>query len=241
MNQVKILYFATLKDAAGVSQHTFSLPEGADVAMLKEKLSESYPKLELALPNAVIAVNQNFALDDMLIPPNAEIAIFPPVSGGSQSAPSITEVTTQPLDLHQLVAELVQPSSGAVCLFVGVVRGKTRLEIDNLQTQVIETEKLTYEAYHNMADAKLKQVEAEMRERYPSIEGVGIIQREGEFSPGEMTVVVACSAPHRNMGIFEAARFGIERLKQIVPVWKKETRPNGSAWIEGGYHPQKGD
>jgi len=85
------------------------------------------------------------------------------------------------------------------------------------------------------------QVADEIRSQWPSVEGIVIIQRVGRLEPGTPTVLIACSAAHRDTGAFEAARYGIDRLKEIVPVWKKEISPDGETWVEGDYHPQKGD
>lgn len=141
-------------------------------------------------------------------------------------------VTTEALDLDQLVAEITRPTTGAVCLFTGVVRGRT---------QEHETAFLEYEAYEPMARAKLQQVADEIRGRWPSVEGIAIVQRLGHLDPGTPTVLIACSAGHRDDGAFEAARYGIDRLKQIVPIWKKEVGPDGQEWVEGGYRPTAED
>ena len=85
------------------------------------------------------------------------------------------------------------------------------------------------------------QVADEIRERWPSVEGIAIVQRIGPLDPGTPTVLIACSAGHRDTGVFEAARYGIDRLKEIVPVWKKEIGPNGEEWVEGHYTPDDAD
>jgi MoaE-MoaD fusion protein len=146
--------------------------------------------------------------------------------------PTLLDITTEPIDLNALQASVTTPRDGAVVLFTGTVRGKTG---DAL------TQQLEYEAYHDMAVAKLQQVADEMRERFAGIHGIALIQRVGPMAIGEPTVAVVVSAGHRGDGAFEAARYGIDRLKQIVPVWKKETRPDGSSWIEGDYQPEPGD
>ena len=92
-----------------------------------------------------------------------------------------------------------------------------------------------------MALAKMKQVAAEMRARWSKVEGIAIIQRLGKLEVGDSTVLCACSAPHRDDGCFEAARYGIDRLKEIVPVWKKEVAADGETWIEGDYQPSAAD
>ena len=92
-----------------------------------------------------------------------------------------------------------------------------------------------------MAESKLRQVADEMRSKFPGVHGVALVQRIGLLEAGEPTIAVVASSAHRGDGAFEAARYGIDRLKQIVPVWKKEIRPDGSAWIEGDYIPRQGD
>lgn len=92
-----------------------------------------------------------------------------------------------------------------------------------------------------MAEAKMRQIADEIRERWPVVKGVAIIQRIGRLYPETPTVLVACSAAHRDTGIFEAARYGIDRLKEIVPVWKKEVGPDNETWVEGEYTPKPGE
>src|SRR5439155_1294872 len=123
---------------------------------------------------------------------------------------------------------ITSPETGAVCIFSGAVRGQTKVGADKL-----ETTRLEYEAYEPMAVVKMQQVAAEIRERWPLVQGIAIVQRIGRLEVGEPTVLIACAAGHRDQGCFEAARYGIDRLKEIVPVWKKEVRPDGSSWVEG--------
>ncbi|MCH7567421.1 MAG: molybdenum cofactor biosynthesis protein MoaE, partial [Nitrospirae bacterium] len=92
-----------------------------------------------------------------------------------------------------------------------------------------------------MAEAKLQQVSDEIRKEWPAVEGIAIVQRLGHLEPGTPTVLIACSAGHRDTGVFEAARYGIDRLKQIVPIWKKEVGPSGEFWSEGEYRPEPMD
>lgn len=146
--------------------------------------------------------------------------------------PTIVRITTDPIDLNALQQAVTTPCDGAVVLFTGTVRGVTGAE---------RTEKLEYEAYTEMALAKLRQVADEMRAKFALIHGIALVQRVGEMAVGEPTVAVVVSAGHRGDGAFEAARYGIDRLKQIVPVWKKEMRPDGSTWVEGDYTPSRGD
>jgi molybdopterin synthase catalytic subunit len=116
-------------------------------------------------------------------------------------------------------------------VFTGMVREETARDRPHRTTY------LEYEAYPEMAREKMMQVAEEIRVRWPGVEGIGLVQRLGRLAPGTPTVLIACTAAHRDTGVFEAAKYGIDRLKQIVPVWKKEVGPEGEAWVEGTHHP----
>ena len=150
--------------------------------------------------------------------------------------PTIVAITQDELDLNDLVAQITLPSTGAACSFTGMVRGESHR--DGLPP---ETDYLEYESYIPMAEVKMRQVADEIRQRWPTIEGIAIIQRIGRLYPRTPTVLIACTAAHRNTGVFEAALYGIDRLKEIVPIWKKEVSPNGEIWIEGDNKPQPGE
>jgi molybdopterin synthase catalytic subunit len=152
-----------------------------------------------------------------------------------QSPITIYQVTNDEIDLNHLVASITFPTTGAACIFTGMVRGVTTRRDPHT------TEHLEYEAYVPMAEAKMKQVADEIREKWPVVEGIAIVQRIGRLEPGTPTVLIACSAAHRDTGVFEAARYGIDRLKEIVPIWKKEVGPSGEEWVEGGYAPTPND
>ncbi|MEA3350857.1 MAG: molybdenum cofactor biosynthesis protein MoaE [Chloroflexota bacterium] len=143
-------------------------------------------------------------------------------------SPTIIKITEKELDINDLLAKITLPSTGAICSFTGLVRGQT-----NRDGFPSETKYLEYEAYIPMAEAKLKQVAEEIRARWPAIQGIAIVQRIGRLYPETPTVLIACAAAHRDTGAFDAARYGIDRLKEIVPVWKKEVGPEGEAWVEG--------
>ena len=232
--KINVLFFASFKEKAGVSRSTLELPEEATVAELKSRLVEVYPQLGGLIDRSVISINQEFAFAGDVVPPDAEVALFPPVSGGSEF-PTILQVVTEPLDLDDLIAQITLPSTGAACLFTGMVRGKTE------RGEPHTTSALEYEAYVPMAEAKLAQVAEEIRQRWQAVEEIAIVQRIGMLQAGTPTVLVACSAAHRDTGVFEAARYGIDRLKEVVPIWKKEIGPDGEEWIEGQYQPKRGD
>lgn len=149
--------------------------------------------------------------------------------------PTICAITESEIDLNDLLARITLPSTGAAAIFTGMVRGIT------LRGDAHETEYLEYESYVPMAEAKMKQVAKEIRERWADVEGIAIVQRIGRLYPKTPTVLIACTAAHRDTGVFEAARYGIDRLKEIVPIWKKEIGPNGEEWVEGDYIPKPGE
>ncbi|RPH61733.1 MAG: molybdenum cofactor biosynthesis protein MoaE [Chloroflexi bacterium] len=149
--------------------------------------------------------------------------------------PEIFSITEDELDLDALLDAITLPSTGAAAIFTGMVRGVTSRDNPH------ETVYLEYEAYKPMAEAKMKQVADEIRARWPTVEGIALVQRIGKLYPRTPTVLIACTSPHRDTGVFDAARYGIDRLKEIVPVWKKEVGPQGEEWVEGDYIPKPGE
>jgi len=236
---LEVLFFATLKERTRGKKTTVSLPVGSKVRDLKDKIASDYPDAAFVLPTCLVSINREFTAEDDELPDGAEVALFPPVSGGSEdflpNNPTIIAVTETVLDINQLLEGLSLPTTGAACVFTGLVRERTSRELQ------IHTEYLEYEAYHRMAEEKMRQVAQEIRQKWPSIEGIGIVQRIGKLFPGTPTVLIACTAAHRDTGVFEAAHYGIDRLKQIVPIWKKEVGSEGKAWVEGDYFPEAGE
>jgi len=145
--------------------------------------------------------------------------------------PTITLITENELDLNNLLSQIALPSDGAIAMFTGLVRGVTSRDHPH------ETNYLEYEAYQPMAEVMMKQLADEIRARWNTIEGIAIVQRIGRLYPCTPTIFIACASPHRDTGVFDAARYGIDRLKQIVPIWKKEIGPNGEEWVEGDHLP----
>jgi molybdopterin synthase catalytic subunit len=149
--------------------------------------------------------------------------------------PTIISLTESELDLDGLLGQITLSTTGAASIFTGIVRGQSSSN-DGKDTAYLE-----YEAYQTMAESKMRQVAEEIRQKWPSVEGIAIIQRIGKLFPGTLSTLIACTSAHRNTGVFEATRFGIDRLKEIVPIWKKETGPDGEEWVEGHYHPKPGE
>jgi len=150
-------------------------------------------------------------------------------------SPTIIFLTESELDLDTLLARITLPTTGAAAIFTGMVRGQTS------RGDAHETAYLDYEAYQPMAETKMRQVADEIRQKWPTIAGIAIVQRIGRLYPGTPTTLIACTSAHRNTGVFEAARYGIDRLKEIVPVWKKEIGPQGEEWVDGHYRPKPGE
>jgi molybdopterin synthase catalytic subunit len=184
--------------------------------------------LAQAAAHTIASLNRDFVEMDTPLSEGDEVALFPPVSGGSGADDDKFAVTFDPIGLDEMQAKVLKPETGAVAVFSGVVRNVSAGK---------EVEHLEYEAYQEMAVAKLRQVAAEARAQWPKIVDIAIVQRIGKLEVGEIAVIVAVSSPHRGDGCFEACAYAINRLKEIVPIWKKEVGPDGSAWIEGGYHP----
>ena len=149
--------------------------------------------------------------------------------------PTIFFITEEEINLNDLLAKITLPTTGAAAIFTGMVRGVTSRDDPH------ETAYLEYEAYVPMAEAKMRQVAEEIRSKWSSVEGIAIVQHVGKLYPQTPTVLIACTAAHRDTGVFEAARYGIDRLKEIVPIWKKEVGPDGEFWVEGEYIPKAGE
>ncbi len=238
--QIKVLFFALYRDLAGGREFEVEVPDGLTVGQLKAYLETRFPGLAGKLPFALAALDKGYAENDELVTGNSEVAFFPPVSGGSSPVlPTVFQITENEIDLNGLLAQITLPSTGAAAIFTGMVRGQTA------RGSTHETQYLEYEAYIPMAEAKMQQVAAEIRQQWPTVEGVAIVQRVGRLYPGTPTVLIACTAPHRDTGVFDAARYGIDRLKQIVPIWKKEVMPDGEnlteEWVQGDYIPKPGE
>lgn len=238
MNTIKLLFFATFREQTGTKQTQLDIPEGASVAEMKIILRKKYPDFPVDDGSILVSVNKEYAFDEEIIPNGAEVAMFPPVSGGSgdeSNFPTLFRIAKKDLDINAILESITLPTTGAACFFTGMVRAITS------RGDAHATDHLEYEAYEPMAEAKMQQVAAEIREKWPAVEGIAIVQRIGVLQPGTPTVMIACTAGHRDSGVFEAARYGIDRLKQIVPIWKKEVGSEGQIWVEGKYIPEPGE
>ncbi len=224
--QITVKFFARFKELAGTQKTLIELPENSTIADLIDALHTQFSALTLTPERTLLALNQEFATDESRLSSGDEVAIFPPVSGGSGAEKfAITEDVISPEKVGLLVT---RAESGAIVTFTGVVRNNS--EGKNVSS-------LAYEAYHDMAVAKIKQVADEARQKYPNVQDIAIVQRIGHLEIGDVAVAIAVSSGHRYDGCFEACQFAIERLKEIVPVWKKEISPDGEVWVEGHHNP----
>ena len=213
--------FARLREQAGTDCEQVEVP-GGTVADVYRALRRLHPDLEPELALIRPARNQSFAEWDERVADGDEVAFIPPVSGGAGAA-ALIELTAAPLDARRLEAAVADPGAGAICTFTGVVRDNSRGE---------SVTHLEYEAYAGMAERQMRAIAEEIVERWPEAR-VAMAHRTGSLEIGEASVVVSVSCPHRAEAI-AACHWGIDRLKESVPIWKKEFATSGAAWIEGG-------
>jgi len=225
--QITIKLFARFKEIAGTGKLTEEVAEDTTVGQMVDMLRQRFAAMPLTAERTILSVNQEFATPDTVLQDGDEMAIFPPVSGGSNSRDKFM-VTYDSISLDEVAGLVTYPHTGAVATFTGVIR--------NLSGDKDVT-RLEYEAYHEMAIAKMKDVAAEARAKWPNIVDLAIVQRIGSLDVGETAIVIAVSSGHRHQGCFEACQYSINRLKEIVPVWKKEFGPDGEEWIEGDHNP----
>jgi len=214
---VEILYFAASRDAAGVAAEPIA-PVPATVGALRARLAELHPALGRILPRCRIALDQEFAEDGAPLRDGVEVAVIPPVSGGSGRC----RVVERPLLLAEVVDAVQGHGRGGVVTFTGVVRGETAGK------RVV---RLEYEAYGGMAERKLDEIAGAIERETGA--AVAITHRLGTLLPGEAAVVIACAAAHRAPA-FRACEAAIERLKHDVPIWKREVFEDGSEWVGSG-------
>ncbi len=213
--------FARLREQAGTECEQVDLA-GSTVEDVYLALRDRHPELEANLALIRPARNQDFADWSERVADGDEVAFIPPVSGGSGNT-ALIELTAEPLDPRRLEAAVAHPSAGAICTFTGVVRDSSRGE---------SVTHLEYEAYAGMAERQMAAIVDEIARRWPEAR-VAMAHRTGTLEIGEASVVVTVSCPHRAEAI-AACRWGIDRLKESVPIWKKEFARSGAVWIEGG-------
>lgn len=227
--EITVLFFGLLKDVCGLAQDRLDVPAGATAGSVFEHYAKAFPRLRDMASSIVLARNHEFTTAADLLTEGDEIALLPPVSGGS--LPEISDpgghyfaLTRQPIDVPGLESRLLQGCDGAVVTFQGVVRNNTSGR---------KTLRLEYECYEAMAIRKMAEIGGEIAGRH-AVSRVGMVHRLGTMEIGEASVVIVVAAPHRRPA-FEAALEGINRLKKLVPVWKKEFFEDGEVWVEGDW------
>ena len=246
--RVRVLFFGAARDAAGHSEVEVVLKDSATAAETFEEVLEKFPELRRFGRSLLFAVNQEYATADCPVHDGDELAVFPPVSGGSLSDEETRrsrdgktsgagsadilsaagllrdffELTTEPIDVGAAARRVVLPECGATVTLDGYAREWTRGR---------RTLYLIYEAYPPMAISELERLGHEAHERF-EIANIGIVHRTGRLEIGETSVVVTVSAPHRRAA-FEACEWAIRELKRTVPIWKKEVFEDGEVWVEG--------
>jgi molybdopterin synthase catalytic subunit len=238
---VRVLFFGAARDAVQQGEITFRLPPGIKAAEALERIIASYPALRRFGRSLLFAVNQEYAPQNREIAENDELAVFPPVSGGSgepdnqvrslqkplreSDTPTASfdffELTSEPLDVGAIARRVVLPQCGATVTLDGYAREWTRGR---------RTRYLVYEAYEAMALSQLRRIAEEAHQQF-DIANVGIVHRTGRVDIGETSVVISVSATHRHPA-FEACEWLIKELKRTVPIWKKEVFEDGEVWVE---------
>ncbi len=220
--QVRLLFFASLKDIVGARQLQLDVPEGATVSDVLTHLESSYPRLKDYRPVLLTAINEEYVDRTARVSEGDEVAIFPPVSGGEAASASIYQITRDPIDARRIAQEMLRGEDGAICVFEGVVRNNSKGK---------RTLHLVYEGYENMALKKLEEIGLFVRQAW-DIDGIAMIHRLGRLDIGETSVAVIVTSAHRRAA-FDACHYAIDKLKKVVPIWKKEFFEDGEVWIEG--------
>jgi molybdopterin synthase catalytic subunit len=214
---IEIRYFAMIREMVGRSSETRQAPAGTSVGGLFDALVAEFPGLERVRPVTMLMVNQSYVSADHELQDGDEVAFIPPVSGGSAS---FFRIQSEPIDARALETLVAHPGAGAIATFTGTVRDHGRgLTVTHLE----------YEAYPPAAERLLAQIGDEIREQW-GLEHVAIVHRVGSLSVGETSVVISVASAHRDAA-FDACRYAIERIKEIVPIWKKEHYADGAAWL----------
>lgn len=215
--RITVRLFAGYRERAGTSEVEFEVPAGATVGRLAADVDRRFPGMTESPGSLVVAVNREYRDHRYELSDGDEVALIPPVSGGEE----LIEITHEPLDPEAITARVRKPSNGAVLTFLGTTRAQTA------DRSVLHLE---YEAYEPMARDKLAEIASEMRERW-DVEDVAISHRLGRLEIEDISLVVAVASPHRK-DAFEASQYSVDRIKEVVPIWKKEYFEGGEVWIE---------
>jgi MoaE-MoaD fusion protein len=216
--RVRVLFFGVLKDLVGTSSDLLELPDGASVQNLLEHYALHLPRLKASLTSLAVAVNQQYASADTELKSDDEVALLPPVSGGSGKA----IITRDAIRTADVLSRIKQGEDGAVVAFEGIVRNQTRGR---------RTLFLDYEAYEEMALLQMEAL-AEQALKEFRVRDVALVHRLGRLQIGEISVLIVVASAHR-AAAFDACRWLIDTLKRTVPIWKKEYFEDGAVWADG--------
>jgi MoaE-MoaD fusion protein len=229
--QVRVLFFGRLKEIVGFADDTAEVSEGARVEDVFARYGTRFPELAKFRPSVAAAVNQEYAEWHAPLHNNDEVAFLPPVSGGegavvdAAAAPrDVCAIVRTPICAGELAERVKAPADGAVVVFEGIVRNHSRGK---------STIYLIYEAYENMALAKMREICVEMRRLY-QIDRVLMMHRLGRLEIGETSILIVVSSAHR-AAAFDASRFAIDTFKRTVPIWKQEYFRDSAVWADGEF------
>lgn len=232
---VRVLFFGLLKDVVGRSEDAVTLPADATIETLFARYASQHPRLHEMADSIALARNHEFAAPEVALSDGDEVALMPPVSGGSDEPDGwvaaasdgnggFYALTRKPINSTALARGIVGGADGAVITFEGVVRNNS----GGRTTRYLE-----YECYAPMALKTMQQLGREIVERH-DIHRVAMVHRLGRLSIGEASVSIVVAAAHRQAA-YEASLEAINRLKKIVPIWKKEYFETGEEWVEGDW------
>ena len=233
--QVRVLFFGVLKDIVGQDSQVVDIAASATVADLLSKcrliagMHQRSGFVQASVWDSIaIAVNQTYASHKDRLHEGDEVALLPPVSGGSSYATAdIVMLTLESIETQVTIARLKEGEDGAVVVFDGIVRNNTRGR---------RTLYLNYEAYERMALSEMERLTDEARRRF-SIRRIALLHRLGKLEVGETSVLIVVASAHRGAA-FDACRWIIDTLKKTVPIWKKEYFTDGAVWADGEAFPE---
>jgi MoaE-MoaD fusion protein len=228
--QVRLLFFATLKDIVGAREMQLEVPVGVTIADVLTHLEGNYPRIKEYRQVVLTAINEEYVDQNTQVEDGDELAIFPPVSGGDVESDILTisraselyQITRDRIDTQNISRQMLRPEYGAICIFEGVVRNNSKGK---------RTLHLVYEGYETMALKKLEEIGIFVRQAW-EIGCIAIIHRLGRLDIGETSVAVIVTSAHRRAA-FDACHYAIDKLKKVVPIWKKEFFEDGEVWVEG--------
>jgi molybdopterin synthase catalytic subunit len=217
--RISVLYFAVFREKLGSDGEALELPDGATVSAAIAALAAKHAPIAKLTGKFRVAVNQDFVDDTHALADGDELALIPPVAGGAETDRHIKLLDT-PLSLDRVVAAVAGAGMGGIVTFTGMVRRHSR---------GVTVERLEYEAYGAMALREMTRLITEIEGEIPGVV-LAIEHRTGVLRIGDLAVVIAAAAPHRAEA-FTACRAMIDRLKDSVPIWKKEVSDDGSEWV----------